>query len=55
MLITAAVAADVPAILGGRRFSVQNSTVTPEPSPQPLVERPTESLVELVETPVETQ
>jgi DNA replication and repair protein RecF len=31
VLITAAVAADVPPALSGRRFSVQNATVTPEP------------------------
>ena len=31
VLITAAVAADVPARLGGRKFTVQDSTVTPSP------------------------
>jgi hypothetical protein len=33
VLITAAVAADVPPALSGRRFTVQNATVTMEAEP----------------------
>ena len=35
VLITAAVPADVPSALSGRRYSVQNSVVTSEPPVEP--------------------
>jgi DNA replication and repair protein RecF len=38
VLITAAVAADVPPSLSGRRFTVQNATVTPETEPSKVAE-----------------